>query len=206
MLLQTLIGDPALFVAVIAALLLAITVHEAAHAYAAKLLGDDTAEMMGRLSLNPLAHLDPLGTVMLLVVGFGWGKPVAVNPNRLRSPWDEILVSLAGPASNLVTATILGVILRFVPLNPAFALFFSALLFYELILMFFNLIPVPPLDGSKLLRPLIGTTAFEQFERIGPILLVALVLFGQSVGVFSVLLGLTQRFGHLLGGGAFSFF
>ncbi len=152
MLFNTLLSDPYTFVTIIIALIMALTVHEAAHAWVSKKLGDDTAESLGRVTLNPIAHLDPLGSIMLLFVGFGWGKPVPVNPNNFKNPVrDELFVALAGPISNFLLACFFAGIV----------LFFSATMsdqlrdliklsgYFNLLLMLFNLIPIPPLDGSK---------------------------------------------------------
>ncbi len=206
MLFGSLIENPAQFVAVISALLLAITVHEAAHAWVALRLGDDTAERMGRVTLNPLAHLDFLGTLMLLVVGFGWGKPVPVNPNNLRSHWDELMVSLAGPFANLLTAALIAVAVRFFPISNALLVFFGMLLFYQIILMLFNLIPIPPLDGSKLWKPFLSSTAFAQFEQFGPFILITLILFSSQFHLFDALLNVSQKIFEILTGRGFLVF
>lgn len=148
--------NPAFFVIWILALLTAITIHEFAHAWAADELGDPTPRLMGRLTLNPLAHLDPLGTLMLLLVRFGWGKPVVFDPYNLRNPKkDSALISLAGPASNIILAVALSVFYRsvFTPLSP-FYMFSQLLLpfiFLNISLAIFNLIPIHPLDGGKIL-------------------------------------------------------
>lgn len=206
MLFGSLIENPALFVAVVSALLLAITVHEAAHAWVALRLGDDTAERLGRVTLNPLAHLDVMGTLMLLVVGFGWGKPVPVNPNALRSHWDELLVSLAGPFSNLITAALIALAVRIFPISDALLVFFGMLLFYQIVLMLFNLIPIPPLDGSKLWKPFLSPSVFAQFEQFGPFILITLILFSSQVHLFDVLLSVSQKIFEFLTGRGFFLF
>src|SRR3990167_9325061 len=114
MLLFNLISNPQQFIGFIVAILIAITIHEFAHALTANYYGDSTAKQMGRLTLNPLAHLDLLGTIFLLIAGFGWGKPVIVNPRNFKNPkLDNLTVSLAGPMSNLLLATFFGLIYRY---------------------------------------------------------------------------------------------
>lgn len=180
----------------IVAILIAITIHEWAHAYTAYKLGDDTARWAGRLTWNPLAHLDLLGALMFLFVGFGWAKPVPVDPRNFRHPTrDSALVAIAGPISNLVLAFIAAALLSF--LAPAtgvqletgmsagnaaltiFLLILQSSLVINLALMAFNLLPVPPLDGSNILRlfiPWQWSDQYEQFMRNGPWILLALLL------------------------------
>lgn len=138
---------------VIIGLVLAISVHEAAHAFIAYKLGDSTAKAQGRLTLNPLKHLDIMGTIMLFVAGFGWGKPVPVNPYNFKNPVkDSALVSLAGPASNLATALLLSIPLKYGANIMPFWLenVLWVTLDISIILAIFNLLPFPPLDGSKI--------------------------------------------------------
>ncbi len=145
-------------------LLVAFTIHELAHALTADYLGDPTPRRMGRITLNPLKHLDPFGTIMLIIAGFGWAKPVMVNPMNMRgNPRTSMaIVAIAGPLSNLVMAAIAAIFFRLglVDLNTLIVQSASSLTFAEIIyqflminlaLAFFNLIPVPPLDGSKIL-------------------------------------------------------
>lgn len=136
---------------VIISLLIAITVHEATHALIAYKLGDSTAKIAGRLTLNPLAHLDPLGTIAMILIHFGWGKPVPVNPNNFKRPaLDNFLVAISGPASNLIMATISGLVLRISAGVPVIFAFFATLAILNVFLAIFNLLPIPPLDGSKI--------------------------------------------------------
>jgi Zn-dependent protease len=137
------------------AIVVALTIHEFAHAWVADKLGDPTPRFDGRVTLNPLAHLDPIGALFFLVFGFGWGKPVVYNPMRLRGKLDELWVALAGPASNLVLAfllLILSAVLQFTGLdwviNPAI-LALAALI--NVFLAAFNMLPIPPLDGSAII-------------------------------------------------------
>lgn len=135
------------------ALVVAISVHEAAHAYAAYKLGDPTAKHQGRLTLNPLKHLDPLGTLMLFIARFGWGKPVPVNPYNFKNPVrDSAIVSLAGPMSNFATALLCSIPLKYFPqvLPEQISVLLWITLNLNILLGVFNLLPFPPLDGSKI--------------------------------------------------------
>lgn len=173
-------------IATLAALLVAITIHEFAHAWTANYYGDPTAKLMGRLSFNPLVHLDLIGTIFLLVAGFGWGKPVMVNPNNFKNPkLDNITVSLAGPISNLLLAVIIGIILRFVPLPSNVSLILEIFVFFNLVLMIFNLIPIPPLDGSKILSLFISDQVYLVLQQFGIFLLLILILFVNFMPVIS---------------------
>jgi len=184
-------------------LIIAITIHEFSHALAADKLGDPTPQSMGRLSLNPLAHADPIGTILLPLMGLftgistiGWAKPVVIDPFNFRHPKrDEIIVSLAGPLSNLSLALIISLIIRF--LSPQSDLLNYSLYILVLInisLFVFNLLPIPPLDGSKiflnLLSPESSTKWSEAFDRYGFILLmiaVFLPVFGNKTLISAVM-------------------
>lgn len=168
------------------ALLVAITVHEFAHAQAAVWLGDDTPKTTGRLTLNPLAHLDPLGTLFLILFRFGWGKPVLINPRHFRQPVrDEILVAFAGPISNIILAALLGLAIRFtLPLmSVQLAALAQGIVVLNLFLAFFNLIPLPPLDGSKIVQIFISPQTFYQLNRYGFIILIGAMLIGSFAGL-----------------------
>lgn len=156
--------DISTIIARIIVLLIAFTVHELAHALTADYLGDPTPRRMGRITLNPLKHLDPFGTIMLIIAGFGWAKPVMVNPMNMRgNPRTSMaIVAIAGPLSNIILAGIAAIFFRLdlVDVNSLFlgnasALSFANLLvqflYINLALAFFNMLPVPPLDGSKIL-------------------------------------------------------
>ncbi len=172
MLIQLLAEDPLAFFLIALALVFALVLHELAHAAAALLFGDDTAKRMGRLTLNPLAHLDPLGTLLLLFMGFGWAKPVPINPLRFRNyRLGLFVVSIAGILVNLVLAVLAVLLLKalfarfprevfaaFQGANTlvgslALAVYYFASL--NLVLAVFNLLPIPPLDGSKILQSLL---------------------------------------------------
>jgi Zn-dependent protease len=170
------------------AFLLAIVLHEVAHGYTASLLGDDTAKRAGRLTLSPIAHLDPVGTIFFVFstwagIGFGWAKPVPVAVDRLRNPRrDDILVTLAGPTANLLQAAAWALILRFVPrlglgdLGYALALVCYFGVAINVLLMLFNLLPIPPLDGSHIALRLLGSQDPHLAGRLAPLGFVFLFL------------------------------
>ena len=180
-------------------LLTAFAVHEFAHAWTADRFGDPTPRNNGRLTLNPMAHLDPMGSLMLIVVGFGWAKPVPVNPHALarRSSAAMMWVSLAGPASNLLMALIaaipfqLGLVSAFAAFaNPGEILPSLDKLLYEfvfinILLMLFNLIPLAPLDGEKILYyllPASGQGFMDSIRPYGPMILLAVLFLGPLMG------------------------
>lgn len=190
----------------IIALLIAVSIHEWAHALVATKLGDPTPGDAGRLSVNPLAHLDLLGAILFLTVGFGWAKPVPINPLYFRRPKrDTCLTAAAGPASNLGLAFITFMILAFLGqrtgfspwsllgisgTGPVWQVFLMQLLgaslFINLGLMAFNLLPIAPLDGSKVLQafiPLRYAERYEEFLRVGPYIILALFLGEMLVGL-----------------------
>ncbi|MFN7160537.1 MAG: site-2 protease family protein [Candidatus Gracilibacteria bacterium] len=149
------------------AIVLGITVHEAAHAWVANKLGDPTAKLEGRISLNPLAHLDPIGTISLLVMHMGWGKSVPYNPNNFKHPVrDAILTALAGPAANLLLAMILIIPLKhLVSPDHIIAVILAGIIEINIVLMVFNLLPIPPLDGSKLLLIIFSKDKFKDLQQ-----------------------------------------
>ena len=173
------------FIAVAIIVLVAFPIHEFAHAMAAFQLGDSTARLFGRLTLDPRAHLDPMGAILLLVAGFGWAKPTPVNAHNLRGGRSgEAIVAFAGPASNLVLATAAAVPLRFIFASgmdvPAVVVNTLVILVsLNLLLMVFNLIPIPPLDGSKVLFALMNRQTEMRWrpvlEQYGFLILIAAV-------------------------------
>ncbi len=172
--LNLLFTDPFIFILMFGALILAIGIHEAAHCYMADHLGDPTPRALGRLTLNPLAHLDPLGTMMILVTGmFGWGKPAPFDPYNLRNVQkDTALIALAGPVSNLILAAILAQIYNFVDLNQILSIILYSAIALNINLALFNLLPVPPLDGSKIFNIKLFNS------QTGYIILILLIMSG----------------------------
>jgi len=186
-----LFGDPLAFfqrlVLQVPALLLAVTVHEVAHGLVASRLGDPTARLQGRLTLNPLPHIDPLGALAFILVGFGWAKPVPVNARNLKRPMrDMALVAVAGPLSNFALAFVALLVLRIVGPHLATPFFAYPVLgvlqfiyLFNLGLAIFNLIPLPPLDGGHFLPyflPRASWGLLRRLERYGPLILLVLVM------------------------------
>ncbi|MFN2273246.1 MAG: site-2 protease family protein [Anaerolineales bacterium] len=200
--------SPTDLIARLITLVVALSVHEFAHAWTADQLGDDTPRLQGRLTLNPLAHLDPLGSLMLVLVGFGWARPVVVNPYQLqrRSPAAMMLVAVAGPFSNLLMAIIAAIPFRAGLLSLGFSPSFTAellaqFIFINLLLMFFNLIPISPLDGEKVadyFLPPGGQRFLDRIRPYGPFLLLALIFLGSFGGL--------DLLGNLVGKPALSIF
>lgn len=170
-------------------ILIGLSFHEWAHAYAAYKRGDPTARNLGRMTVNPIAHLDPIGIITLLIAGFGWARPVPVNPRNLKEPKkDEIIVSLAGVTTNLIIAFVfmglLYPLVMFTQSEIAITMLFSVVSI-NLGLFVFNLIPVPPLDGYHVFQALfarhIGYRFFQAYERYGTYILIAIVLGGGTI-------------------------
>jgi len=196
-------GKALSLVVTLVGLVIAITVHECAHAWSANELGDPTARYQGRVSLNPLVHLDPLGSVMILVTsllgtGIGWGKPTPVNPSRLRfgSRMGNAIVALAGPVANLLVGLIIGLLLRFAfaaNLPYWLSTVLLALISTNVIIAMFNLMPIPPLDGfsvlvglTSLIRAQWGWSLYQWLsglQRYGAFLLLGLIILSQFVGI-----------------------
>ena len=169
------------------ALIIAIDIHEFAHAFPADRLGDPTPRSQGRLSLNPLAHLDPIGTLMLLVFHFGWGKPVQFDPYNLSNPRrDAAVISLAGPVTNLLLAIITSILIKFIPIPNGFMIIPVAIITLNISLAIFNLVPIHPLDGAKILEGILPRDlAYEYGEvmrQYGTFILIFMILpvFGTS--------------------------
>ena len=162
------------------AVLVAIIPHEMAHGYAAYLCGDETAKNDGRLSLNPLHHLDPIGTICLIFFKFGWAKPVMINPNNFRDrKKGTFFVSIAGVLTNFILAIIAVIIMKYIRLSDFVFELFMNIFWFNIILGVFNLIPIPPLDGSKLLFSFLPPK-YEyyliKYEKYGYILLLLLIM------------------------------
>ena len=188
-----LLQDPKVLLLTIPALLWALCFHEFCHGFAAKMVGDPTAERMGRLSLNPLDHLDIVGTLMLLFVGFGWAKPVPINPRYFKHPRrDTIIVSLAGAAGNVLSAIVVVLFLRlcgnwWIRLTGQAGIIVCAqMVSINMGLAAFNLIPIPPLDGSKILQAFLPYRYLRYYawlEQYGMLILLALLMTG-AVNIF----------------------
>jgi Zn-dependent protease len=168
--------------------LFALTIHEFSHGYVAYRFGDPTAKALGRLTLNPLKHLDPLGTLAIFIIHIGWAKPVPVDPRHFRNPQKDMLwVALAGPGANILTAIASILLVKlFILLSPLFPssvitpllLMMQYSIFINIILAFFNLLPIPPLDGSKVLMGLLPFQQAASFKRIEPFgFIILLILF-----------------------------
>jgi len=200
MALSLFIQSPIIFFIFILSILFALSVHEYGHAFAAYVLGDPTAKNMGRLTLNPLAHIDLFGFLFFLLVGFGWGKPVPFNPFNLRNKkYGPAIVALAGPLFNLFSIIIFGLILVLVKnyffSNSLLILFLSWLVIINAVLMVFNLIPIPPLDGSKILYVVLPKNREDivyKMERNGPFILLGLLVLDRlmPISIFGSLFGL----------------
>jgi Zn-dependent protease len=187
----------AIFIAFLV-LVLSLTVHEAAHALTADRLGDPTARLLGRLSLNPAVHIDPIGTILFPLISMftgapliGWAKPVPVSPNRLGRHWKRkfMVIAAAGPASNIVIAVIAALLLRLVPVSGSFqeatfaplAVFLYRMVGLNVLLAIFNMIPVPPLDGGNVVAGVLRGPVAEAYDRLRPygfLILYALILTG----------------------------
>ena len=166
-------------------LVIAMTIHEYAHARVADALGDFTPRMQGRLTLNPTAHIDPFGLLMLFLIKFGWAKPVMVNPSNFKNPRrDDILVSAAGPLANLITAFVALLVMAIlfklgVHMSTGMRTVFSLILIYNINFAIFNMLPIPPLDGSHILRNLLPyelAVRFQSIERYSFIILIVFLM------------------------------
>ncbi len=192
-----------------------LPVHEFAHGWMANKMGDPTARLSGRLTLNPMKHLDLIGSILIFLTGFGWAKPVPVNQNNFRNPKKGMaLTALAGPVSNLIMAFIFMLLMNFCGIfhNMAayiFLLFFQYAALVNIRLAVFNLLPVPPLDGSRIFWAILPDKYYwkvMQYERIIMLVLFALLLFGVLSWPLSWLSNLVYRLFNLITGLPFRFF
>ncbi|MFO7761118.1 MAG: site-2 protease family protein [Thermodesulfobacteriota bacterium] len=186
--------------------LFALTIHEYCHGWVAARFGDPTARAMGRLTLNPLKHLDPLGILAFIIMKIGWAKPVPVDPRYFKNPMkDMIWVSLAGPGANILTAIASAVLAWFVallsPVIPGFLLFplyqmLAASIWINIVLAVFNLLPIPPLDGSKVLMGLLPRRQADLFSKLEPfgfLILLALFYLGILQKILSPIIGFAHN-------------
>jgi len=207
MLILSLLSNPIKALGFILGLIIAITVHEFMHGFVAFRLGDPTPSYEGRLTLNPIKHLDPFGTLFLFLVGFGWGKPVLINPLNFKNPrFGELLVALSGPFSNLVVAALFSISLRFGLVEPV-ASIVSLIIFINLMLCAFNLLPIPPLDGSKLLWIIFPKIDMHQLERVGVSILFFVLIASYLTGypIFSsIIMPIINFLAKIIGAGNIS--
>lgn len=181
MLIGLLASNPIVFAIIAVGIILALTIHEFAHAWVADRLGDPTPRYQGRVTLNPLAHLDPIGTAAIFLAGFGWGKPVAFDPYNLKEPVrDTALIAFAGPLSNILLAIALALVIQTGVLPAFLVAAVTIIMQINVMLAIFNLIPVHPLDGSKILSAFLPKdTAYEYesfMERYGFFVLIFMIL------------------------------
>lgn len=178
------------FLLFILVILGSISVHEYFHAKAADILGDPTPRLAGRLTVNPIAHIDPIGLLMLVLIRIGWAKPVPINPYNFKNPnQGMMIVGLAGPVANFLLAWILAVILRTAPgLNSFWAYLLSNAIFVNLALMVFNLLPIPPLDGSRIFTQFLPYEWQYNLERYGFLILVLILIFPPTQALLFMLI------------------
>ncbi|MFA6429286.1 MAG: site-2 protease family protein [Patescibacteria group bacterium] len=210
-LLSLLFSEPFLFLAIVLAFLLALSIHELSHAAMALFLGDTTAKRLGRITLNPAAHVDIWGFLALVTVGFGWGKPVPFNPFNLRHQRiGPVLVAGAGPLSNVILGSLFAILGQVLlsTLGPSnlLIIFCSYSAYLNFLLALFNLIPIPPLDGSKALLALLSHPRYQGartfLETQGPMLLIALIVLDSlfATGIFRFLTAGARAMTVLVGG------
>ncbi len=187
-------------IASLPAIIVAITFHEVAHGYAAEAMGDDTAARAGRLSLNPLKHIDPLGLLSMILFRFGWAKPVPINPNNFKDRRKGVLlVSLAGCGTNLILAFISLAVITVVQgfATPLLNQILYSFYIYNLIFGIFNLLPIPPLDGSHVLEQFLPPRArmvYNQYARYGMFLLILMLWTGMIGGIIWPAINIVDRF------------
>ena len=186
-------------------LIISVIIHEISHGYMADYLGDPTARLQGRLTLNPVPHIDPIGSILVpavlaLLPGgivFGWAKPVPYNPHNITNEYGDALVAAAGPASNLLLAALAGAALQLAPITPgsALAVFLVAVVLINVVLAVFNLVPIPPLDGSKILfnfLPAKYNHIRRSIEQYGFFILLGFIFLGGTAIIQPVIFGLAE--------------
>lgn len=209
MLLSQLSQNPIAFLYIVIAILIALTFHEFCHAWTSTKLGDPTPESLGRLSLNPLAHLDLMGTVFLLIVGFGWGKPVPFNPRYFKNPRRDIfLTAISGPVANFILAIFFAIPFRIGSMigldfaSTTFGPLFIYILYINITLGIFNLLPIPPLDGSKMLYLFLPVKYIQLMEFFGIYILLGFILILYLTN-FNLISYVVSSIGTLLTGMSF---
>ncbi|MCC7356912.1 site-2 protease family protein [Candidatus Uhrbacteria bacterium] len=201
---KLLFEQPMVFAVWLLAFLLSLSVHEFAHALIGNYLGDQTAKRLGRLTLNPAAHVDPLGLLTVTLIGFGWGKPVPYNPYNLRwQKWGPVAIAFAGPTSNLILAVMsaiaFGIFAPHLGLSNLLTIFLMVFAQINIALCAFNLVPLPPLDGSKLLLAFLSAPKYHDIrnfiETKGSMILLILIIMDSfaNLGLFSVFMNFTSR-------------
>jgi len=209
-LIKLLFTNPVMFLVaillLIVPLLISIAFHELAHGYVAYIFGDPTPKRMGRLTMNPFAHLDPVGTLMLFIIGIGWAKPIIINPDNIQGKTRQMLVALAGPAANLLLAIVFTFVLAILaihypdsknPIIGLIALLISLVVRVNMILAMFNMLPIPPLDGSKVLAWMLPSRLSEYYLRLEPYGMFILLLIIFTVG-FKFIFDTAVHFQELL--------
>ena len=204
-------GEYALFTMILLAIIISLSFHEFGHAWTAKKFGDDTAERMGRLTLNPVAHIDPMGLLMVAIIGFGYAKPVPTNPRRFNSYYASAWISAAGPGMNLILAflsiNLLATAYQFgisSLLQPGVVTFLQYMAFINLLLMLFNLLPIGPLDGHYILPYFLSKQSAYRYERwnaqYGSMALMGFVVLSfAGIPIFSFLMNLARTItGYLI--------
>jgi len=186
-LLPILFSDPISFIIIAVGLIISVTIHEFAHAFVADKLGDPTPKYQGRVTLDPRAHLDPMGTLAILIIGFGWGKAVQFDPYNLKNPKkDTALIALAGPASNIMLATIISIVIGVLSISGILLSILITIIFINVMLAIFNLVPIYPLDGSKIAQAILPKQMALEYEifmrRYGNLVLIGLILPWNGTG------------------------
>jgi len=186
-LLPILFSDPISFFIIAVGLIISVTIHEFAHAFTADKLGDPTPKYQGRVTLDPRAHLDPMGTLAILIIGFGWGKAVQFDPFNLKNPKkDTALIALAGPASNIILATLISVVIGALNISGILLSVLVTIIFINVMLAIFNLVPIYPLDGSKIAQAILPKQLALEYElfmrRYGNLVLIGLILPWNGTG------------------------
>lgn len=189
--------DPLLFFLVVIVMVISVSIHEFSHAYAADRLGDPTAKYLKRLTIDPRAHIDPIGAIFLILFGFGWGRPVPFNPVNLKNPKrDAAFIALAGPFSNFVLASFMALLVKIFGVGGLIGGFLYLGVFYNLFLGFFNLLPFGPLDGFKIVFGFLPhnlALQWAQMESVGLYILMFLVISRSTGQILDPLVGFSLK-------------